>query len=53
MISMTKNTQSRETLLQMAQKAFPGESCTNIRELTEAISMWHTFCFLTAAGKVS
>lgn len=35
MISMTKNTQSRETLLQMAQKAFPGESCTNIRELTE------------------
>ena len=35
MISMTKNTQSREPLLQMAQKAFPGESCTNIRELTE------------------
>ena len=35
MISMTKNTQSTETLKQMAQKAFPREACTEILELTE------------------
>ena len=35
MKSMTKNTQSAETLKQMAQKAFPGETCTEILELTE------------------
>ena len=35
MKSMTKNTQSAETLNQMAQKAFPGETCTEILELTE------------------
>ena len=30
-----KNTQSTETLKQMAQKAFPREACTEILELTE------------------
>lgn len=35
MISMTKNTQTREALKKMAHIAFPGETCTEIVELTE------------------
>lgn len=35
MISMTKNSQTKDTLYRMAANAFPHEACTKIEELTE------------------